>query len=41
VSIVARVMRDMGERGRGATVHLELPPQHRHFFAAGTHERLR
>jgi ABC-type sugar transport system ATPase subunit len=40
VAMVARVMRDMGERGAGATVHLELPQQHRHFFAATTGERL-
>ena len=32
--MVARVMRDVGERGAGAPVHLELPPQHLHFFAA-------
>jgi ABC-type sugar transport system ATPase subunit len=40
VSLVARVMADVGERMPGSTVHLELPPEHRHFFAAGTHERL-
>jgi ABC-type sugar transport system ATPase subunit len=40
VALVARVMRDVGERGAGATVHLELPPRHRHFFSATTGERL-
>ncbi|HSA79771.1 MAG TPA: hypothetical protein VLE23_03045, partial [Geminicoccaceae bacterium] len=40
VALVARVMRDMGERGAGAVVHLELPPRHRHFFSATTGERL-
>jgi ABC-type sugar transport system ATPase subunit len=40
VSMVARIMREVGDRGRGATVHLELPPPHRHFFAATTGERL-
>jgi ABC-type sugar transport system ATPase subunit len=40
VSIVARIMRDVGDLGAGATVHLELPPQHLHFFAATTGERL-
>lgn len=40
VSMVARVMRDVGERGAGAPVHLELPSRHLHFFAATTGERL-
>jgi ABC-type sugar transport system ATPase subunit len=40
VALVARIMRDMGERGAGAVVHLELPPRHRHFFSATTGERL-
>jgi ABC-type sugar transport system ATPase subunit len=40
VSLVARVMGEVGERVPGSTVHLELPPEQRHFFAAGTHERL-
>ena len=40
VSMVARIMRDVGERGAGAPVHLELPPQHLHFFDARTGERL-
>jgi sn-glycerol 3-phosphate transport system ATP-binding protein len=40
VSMVARIMRDVGERGAGAPVHLELPPHERHFFAATTGERL-
>ena len=34
VALVARIMRDVGERGDGATVHLELPPEQLHFFAA-------
>jgi ABC-type sugar transport system ATPase subunit len=40
VALVARIMRDVGERGDGATVHLELPPEQLHFFAASTGERL-
>jgi ABC-type sugar transport system ATPase subunit len=40
VSLVARIMRDVGERGDDATVHLELPAEHLHFFAATTGERL-
>jgi ABC-type sugar transport system ATPase subunit len=40
VSLVARIMRDVGERGAGAPVHLELPPEQLHFFAASTGERL-
>jgi ABC-type sugar transport system ATPase subunit len=40
VSMVARIMRDVGERGDGATVHLELPPEQLHFFAGATGERL-
>jgi ABC-type sugar transport system ATPase subunit len=40
VALVARVMRDVGERGDDATVHLELPPEQLHFFAASTGERL-
>jgi ABC-type sugar transport system ATPase subunit len=40
VSLVARIMRDVGERGDGATVHLELPAEQLHFFAATTGERL-
>jgi ABC-type sugar transport system ATPase subunit len=40
VSMVARLMRDVGERKAGSPVHLELPPQHRHFFDARTGERL-
>jgi multiple sugar transport system ATP-binding protein len=40
VSMVARIMRDFGERGADATVHLELPPPSCHFFAATTGERL-
>jgi ABC-type sugar transport system ATPase subunit len=40
VSMVARVMRDVGERGAGTAVHLELPREHRHFFDARTGERL-
>jgi ABC-type sugar transport system ATPase subunit len=40
VSMVARIMREVGDLGAGATVHLEPPPQHLHFFAATTGERL-
>ena len=40
VSLVARIMREVGDRGRGATVHLELPAEQLHFFAATTGERL-
>jgi ABC-type sugar transport system ATPase subunit len=40
VALVARIMRDVGECGDGATVHLELPPEQLHFFAASTGERL-
>jgi ABC-type sugar transport system ATPase subunit len=40
VALVARVLREVGERGAGAVVHLELPPRHRHFFSAATGERL-
>ena len=36
VSMVARIMRDVGERGDGATVHLELPPEQLHFFETGS-----
>ncbi len=32
VNMVVRVMRDMGQIERGATVHLALPHAHRHFF---------
>jgi ABC-type sugar transport system ATPase subunit len=39
VSLVARIMRDVGDRGDGATVHLELPAEQLHFFAATTGER--
>lgn len=31
-SMVVRVMRDVGDLGRGAEVHLELPENSRHFF---------
>jgi ABC-type sugar transport system ATPase subunit len=31
-SMVVRVMRDVGDLGRGADVHLELPEDARHFF---------
>jgi multiple sugar transport system ATP-binding protein len=31
-SMVVRVMRDVGDLGRGAEVHLELPAHFRHFF---------
>jgi ABC-type sugar transport system ATPase subunit len=31
-SLVVRVMRDLGDLGRGAEVHLELPVDSRHFF---------
>jgi len=31
-SMVVRVMRDVGDLGRGAEVHLELPDNARHFF---------
>jgi multiple sugar transport system ATP-binding protein len=40
VAMVARVMRDVGERGAGAPVHLELPPEHLHFFDPVTGGRL-
>jgi ABC-type sugar transport system ATPase subunit len=40
VSMVARIMRDVGERRAGAPLHLELPREHRHFFDARTGERL-
>jgi ABC-type sugar transport system ATPase subunit len=40
VAMVARVMRDVGERGAGAPVHLELPPEHLHFFDPASGERL-
>jgi ABC-type sugar transport system ATPase subunit len=40
VALVARIMRDVGERGDGATVHLELPSEQLHFFAVSTGERL-
>ena len=40
VALVARIMRDMGERAPGAPVHLELPPEQRHFFSATTGARL-
>jgi hypothetical protein len=40
VSMVARIMRDVGERRAGTPVHLELPPEHRHFFDARTGARL-
>ena len=40
VAMVARVMREVGERRPGAPVHLELPPAERHFFDARTGLRL-
>ena len=40
VALVARVMRDVGERRAGAPVHLELPPEHLHFFDPVSGKRL-
>ncbi len=40
VAMVARVMREVGERRPGAPVHLELPPAERHFFDPRTGKRL-
>jgi len=40
VSMVARIMRDVGERKAGSPVHLELPPEHRHYFDLDTGVRL-
>ena len=40
VSMVARIMRDVGERVSGTPVHLELPPAERHFFDARSGQRL-
>ncbi len=40
VAMVARVMRDVGERVPGTPVHLELPPAERHFFDAQSGRRL-
>ncbi len=39
ISMVARVMRDVGERVVGAPVHVELPAAERHFFDARTGQR--
>ncbi len=39
VALVARIMRDVGERKAGSPVHLELPPEHRHFFDPATGAR--
>jgi sn-glycerol 3-phosphate transport system ATP-binding protein len=40
VSMVARIVRDVGERATGAPVHLELPTEHRHFFDPETGARV-
>ncbi len=40
VSLVARVMRDVGDWEKGAPVHLELPSAHRHFFDPRSGARL-
>jgi sn-glycerol 3-phosphate transport system ATP-binding protein len=40
VTMVARVMQDVGEGREGTTIHLELPPEDRHFFSATTGGRL-
>jgi multiple sugar transport system ATP-binding protein len=39
ISMVARVMRDVGERVVGTPVHVELPAAERHFFDARTGQR--
>jgi ABC-type sugar transport system ATPase subunit len=40
VSMIARIMRDVGERKAGSPIHLELPPEHRHYFDLDTGVRL-
>lgn len=40
VSLVARLMRDLGERETDSQVHLEFPVTHRHYFDAHSGSRL-
>ena len=40
ISWVARLMRDGGDLARNTTVHVEIPPQHRHWFDAATGARI-
>ncbi|MEX0696641.1 MAG: ABC transporter ATP-binding protein [Dongiaceae bacterium] len=40
VALIARVLRDLGDLRPGTDIHLELPPQARHFFDSRTGARL-
>ena len=41
VSFVARMVRDGGDLNPGSTVHVDIPPKHRHWFNAASGERIR
>ncbi len=41
VSLIARMVRDGSDLNAGSTVHVDIPPKHRHWFDATSGERIR